>query len=132
MTLPLDNGACLTPTSALAATTTDESGNTTTYTLDRFGNPLTVTDALGNVTTYTCNADEQVTEVQQPAVEQRRRDDGADHDYNYTYSPSTGVLTNESRPTARSELDPAWDYTTCATAGGNDVVPIRIHRRPRR
>ena len=47
LTLPLDNGACLTPTCAIAATSTDESNDKTTYTLDRFGDPLTVTDAAG-------------------------------------------------------------------------------------
>ena len=122
MTLPLNHGAYLTPTSTLAATSTDESGNPTTYTLDRFGNPLTVTDALGNVTTYTCNANEQVTEIEQPAVSNGGVMTQPTTHYTYTFSPSTGLLTNEV------ETDPdgstqSWVYTTYNTYGGNNVVP---------
>ncbi len=118
LTLPLDNGACLTPTLALAAANADESGDVTTCTLDRFGNPVTVTDALGNETSYTYNADEQVTEVQQPAVS----NGGAmtTPTTNYTYDPSTGVLTGETDPDGSTQ---SWNITSYITYGGTDVVP---------
>ena len=118
LTLPLDNGAYLTPTADIQATTTDESSNVTTYTLDQFGNPLTVTNALNNTTTYTRNNDGLVTEMVQPNV---ANDGSMTGPTTWYYYDSYGNLQSEQSPDGSTQT---WTHTTYNTTygGPDDVV----------
>ncbi len=102
-------GGYLLPVSSIFATSQDQSGNTTTYTLDRFGDPTSVTDALHNTTTYHLDDNGRVTEMDQP-------------------NPGTGVpvttYTYDSEGDLLTEHDPNgttqnWSYELCSTPGGN-------------
>ena len=103
----------LTVAADVRATCTDQSSNTTTYTLDPFGNPLTVTDALGNMTTYTRNDNSQVTEVVQPAVVNGTSTAAPTTVYGYD---SDGNLHTERSPDGSTRT---WTYTSYSTYGGD-------------
>jgi YD repeat-containing protein len=111
--MPLANGAYLTPTANIEATTTDESSNTTSETLDRFGDPLSETNALGNTTAYTLNDNSQVTEMVQPTVV-NGASTAAPTTY-FTYD-SDGNLHTEESPDGSTQT---WTYSSYATYGGD-------------
>ena len=122
LTLPLDNGKCLTPSSAIVATTTDQSHATTTYTLDQFGNPLTVTDALGHETIYARDANGLVTAMYRPdpttGITVASSSDPAEPVTTYDYD-AYGNLISEMLPDGTQETS-IYAYDTDASTARTD------------
>jgi YD repeat-containing protein len=116
-TLPIDNGAYLTPVSAVAATTTDESSNVASETLNRFGDPIDVTNALSATTSYTRDDNSLVTEMVQPAVDNGGTMDNPTTYYTYD---AYGSIASEEAPDGSTQT---WTNTLeTATYGGPDDV----------
>ena len=131
-TLPLDNAAItVLPTSAVQATSTDENGDTTSYILDQYGNPLAVTNALGQTTVYVRpaaytasdtglsvpNVADLATEMDQPDPATGQHDSNSPKTY-YSYN-SLGEMTSETSPDDSTQ---SWQYATYYTDGGPDEV----------
>jgi YD repeat-containing protein len=119
----------LTPASSCIASYTDQLNHTTTFTLDSFGNPLTVTDALGYTTVYRRDANGQVLEVDQPNATVGDANYGQTLDANgaalgpvtsFSYDSRTGMLSGATNPDGSQRY---WDYAAYATPGRNYVVP---------
>ena len=107
------NPTALVTSASVVATSTDALSNSTTYSMNVFGQPLLVTNALGYTTTFTRNDSGLATSVSQEVSVGQYLTTSCQYD-------SLGNVTQKTTPDGASQT---WTYTSKSTAGGPYEAP---------